>query len=69
LGHNPPPALQQRSQEVGPQAECNPLPSRTSGWKQPMMGACHCAEKAIVSNSWPLEKTMAIAPHEFIRGS
>src|SRR5579864_1748009 len=25
-GHNPPPALQKRSQEVGPPAKCNPFP-------------------------------------------
>jgi hypothetical protein len=26
LGHNLPPALQKRSQEVGPRARCNPFP-------------------------------------------
>ena len=26
MGHKRPPALQERSQEVGPQARCNPFP-------------------------------------------
>src|SRR5258708_39117292 len=54
--------------KLAPQARCYPLPSRTAGWSQPIMGACRSAGRTIGMEGRGRWKTMAIAPHEFIRG-